>query len=205
MGAANRIEEVRLNIGKYFSEANIEPDQKTEYISPDGKYRIVKNVYTQTVTDYNWKISEIGLFDAAGSAIYSLLIDDDRFFHHWLFEGEREYLLFAESLCGGNSVFNLKTRTLKSHADGTDGFIFTEYLPSPDAKRIAVSGCYWASQYLIRIFDVSCIESLPWPMIKDVQIYDEEETSISWLDANTIRVYKYSNANLEISRDIKFA
>lgn len=185
MSIENHIEAVREKIRAAISGKELAPAIGEEFISPNGQYAIRQTVYQQTF------VSKIEVFDREKNLVSSLLIDDDHFFHHWILTGDKEYLLYAENMCGGNSVLNLKTGEIHSYSDGTDGFICATYYPSPDLTRLAVTGCYWACPYSVRIFDISDIESLPWPMLLEVshkQDYEENGDEVSWFDEKAIRL-----------------
>lgn len=149
----------------------------------------------------NWQVSKIEVIDHENNLVSSFLIDDGRFFHHWIIAGEKEYLLFAENLCGGNSVLDLKTREVLGYSDGTDGFISTDYYPSPDLKQLAIVGCYWACPYEVQVFDISNIELLPWPMILETELKDGEN-DVVWLDDNTFRISTPPGITPESSRNV---
>lgn len=202
MEVKNHINDVRKRIRAAFSEQNIVDDAGQEFVSPNGRYRIKQTVFQQSVDKWNWRVSRIEVFDRDGNLVSSFLIDDDNFFHLWILAGENEYLLYAENMCGGNSVLNLKTREIQSYSDGTDGFIFADYLPSPDLSRMAIVGCVWAHPYEVRVFDISNIESLPWPMVLKTELEEEESEDVIWVDNNTIRISEYPREGLVVSRDV---
>ncbi len=161
------------------------PGSGEELAAPNGQYTIRQTGYQET------GVSKIEVFDREKRLVASFLIDDDRFFHHWILAGEKEYLLYAENMCGGISVLNLKTGEIQSYSDGTDGFICAQYYPSPDLTRIAVTGCYWGSPYFARVFDITDIEALPWPMIIELRHkhdYEEDGDDVSWFDDKSINL-----------------
>lgn len=191
MNGENNIEKVRKGMREVFSEQNIVPVRTEEFVSPDGRYRIKQSVYKQPVEGRNWDISKIEVFDVENNLVASFLIDDDNFFHHWVLTDKKEYLLYAENLCGGNSVLNLKTREIQSFSDGTDGFIFAGYHPSPDLQYMAIVGCFWGAPYCVRVFDISNIESLPWPMILETELEDDEHDNIVWAEDGSVKIPRY--------------
>ncbi len=202
MSSENHIEEVRQRIRAVFSEQNVIPGASSEFISPNEKYEVRQQVYKQAFDELSWNVSRITVLDSKSNLIISLLIDDDSFFHHWILTNAGEYLLCAENLCGGNSVLNLENGNITSFSDGTDGFIFAGYHPSPDLTHMAILGCFWGGPYCVRVFDISNIELLPWPMILEIQLKDEEREDVIWVDNNTIRISEYPRANLTKSRDV---
>ncbi len=196
----NHIEAVRKDIHDAFSEQGRVPGAE-EFVSPDGRYRVKKTDYRQT-GGLNWIVSRIEVFDAGNHPIASFMIDDSHFFHHWILADDREYLLFSENMCGGNSVLNLTTGALQGYADGTDGFISTAYYPSPDLKHMAIVGCGWGSPYFILVFDTSDIESLPWPMVLEIDLGDDEDEEIAWADDHTIRISKNPKKSPDAPRGV---
>ncbi len=223
MAGENHIEEIRRQLIEAFSDKNLVHGEGEEFVSPEGKYRIKQHLYKQPVVEsakereerqalerrYNVPVgrcdyrlySRIEVFDSASNLIASFFIDDADFFHHWILAGEKEYLLFAECLCGGNSVLNLKTREIQGYSDGTDGFMSAGYYPSPDLQHLAILGCYWACPYEVQLFDISNIESLPWPMILETELKGGEG-DVVWLDNNTFRISTPPGKTPESSRNV---
>jgi hypothetical protein len=198
----NHIGHVREEIKKYFFEENRIAANAEKISSPSGEFSIIKNDYRQTQKDVNWIVSKLEIFDSKNNHIFSVILDNDQFFHQWFTINDHEYLFFAENMCGGNSLFNLTGKTFESFADGTDGYICAEYIISPGKLRMAAVGCYWGTPYFVRVFDISNVESLPWPVIQDIELLDEENTTIHWVNENKIQVFKHSESGLVKSREV---
>ena len=198
----NVIENLRNETIKYFSRSNKIHGQSEEFFSNNNKYRILKTVFKQDKADVNWFVAELEVFNSSNQLISTLILDDSDFFHAWIEKEDVNYLVFAERLCGGNSVLNLNSISLSSFADGTDGFICTEYYPSSDNKLLAAVGCYWGGPYFVMVYDISAIETLPWPVIAEINLDDDEDTKVYW-NSEDIVIYKIVNNIKTLSREVQ--
>ena len=199
MNVINKLREETLY---YFSRNNKIIEGRTDYVSEDNKYHIVKNVFRQTKPGTNWNVAEIEIFDSKNLLISTLLIDDAYFFHKWMKINNIQYLLFAERLCGGNSILNLNTGSMQSFADGTDGFICVEYFPSLDNKFLAVSGCFWGSPNSVMVYDIANAENLPWPVLTEIDLDGLECSDLTW-DGSSLVIYKNVNDVKSVSRKLE--
>jgi hypothetical protein len=200
----NEIDSVRAEIQRYFSESSLIDQEMEIELAPDGMHAIRKHYYKQSKPGTNWTVAKIEIVDQQEQRIASVILDDARFFHLWASIKGTAYLFFAENLCGGNSLLNLETKALLSYADGTDGFICADYQPSPSQDLMASMGCYWACPYVIRIFDIRNVETLPWPVVQDIELLDEE-TEIRWVGDGAIELLAMRDGSLQVNRRVTLA
>lgn len=181
---ANLIQNVRADTLKYFDESALLPGTEETYFSPDNKYFFQSNYYRQTDKNRNWIVSKIQVFqNDTKEKIFEFIRNDDSLFHGWLTSDNKSYLLLSEDL-EGKSILDLSTRKLYSYSFEDDKFIWCEYYPSPDGKRLAVIGCYWACPYELVVFDTSNPTSFPY---KELYRQDTFQEKLEWLDNTTLR------------------
>ena len=197
----NHIDEDREKICKYFTENNYIKDSKEEISSPINKCRIVKKEYKQSKEDLNWIASKIEIYDENGALRKTILIDNEHFFYKFIEIGQTEFLLFSEVLCGGNCVLNLNNFELFGFSDGTDGFICAEYYASPDKKRLAALGCFWAGLYFVKIFDITEIENLPWPCVQEIHLKEDGEIQLKWISERELHIREFDDKKLIQDQD----
>ncbi len=77
---------------------------------------------------------------------------------------------------------------MSSYSPGEDGFIWTDFHLSPNGKTLATIGCYWGSQYFIRLFDFSTPLTLPLIRLKDIDLLGNDEIIIGWQDNSTLKM-----------------
>jgi hypothetical protein len=166
-----------------------EPEEDEEHLSPSGKYKL-------TIQDYNtskatgkcsWNYTRGIVTDVeTGEVLGDVKRNYSRFWHLWLVQEEKEYLLCGESY-QGYGVVDPQEKTVQHHlpkeAEEGNGFCFSE-VKQTASDKIMVHGCYWACPYEVRIYDVSNPTELPYPMIdrrdsagdQDPDFDDKEES-----------------------------
>ena len=159
----NEIQPVRDRIAECFDEKLILPNAHQTLHSPSGRYQIAKKNYKQNAPDLNWHICEIVVIETSSNEeILRVKCEEGRFFHDWIESETADYLLFSEAL-GGQSVFDLCNRKLASYYNADEPFIWVQFYPSPDLRKLAVHGCYWACPFEIVTYDFSTPLQLPLP------------------------------------------
>lgn len=195
---ANLIEEVRADINKYFDANALIPNLEEIHYSPDKKYFFKSNYYNQSDNSRNWIVSKIEIFQTEGeSKIFEFIRNDDSLFHCWLKIDNKSYLLLSEDV-EGKSILDLTNKTFYSYSFEEEKFIWCEYYPSPDCKKLAVIGCYWACPSEIRVFDISEPTKFPF---KELYIKDTFQEKIDWVDNETLRISSQDN---EVSEEKSF-
>ena len=188
----NQISKIREEIVQYLNETQIVEDSRKSSLSPSENFKLDTVQYKQNPPDRNWIITKVKIHDVKeNETIFEFNVDNDSFFHHWLTRDATEYLIFAETLCGGQSVIDLTHRILESYTTSGDGFIWTDFYPSPDKTKLAVVGCFWACPYEIKIYDFSNPLALPLPLISTLELNEEEKSEIIWSDNNHVRTESY--------------
>ncbi len=138
------------------------PDARRTLHSPSGRYQVVKDVYQQNTPDLNWRICKVVVIESlSGAEILRLKCEDGRFFHQWIESEAADYLLFAEALEGGQSVFDLRSLKFASYYNSNEPFIWAQFHPSPNLQKLAVIGCYWACPFEVVTYDFSTPLELP--------------------------------------------
>ena len=183
----NEIKKIRDDAALYFDANNrLERDEIKDF-SESGKYYFSMTHYLQTDENRNWITSKVEIFKT-GKTIsdFSFLANsEDMIFHScWVTKNNIEYLLLPEAM-GGQSIYDTKNNAFFSFYSEEEPFIWLDLYPSPDANKIAVEGCYWACPCELRVYDMSDITQLPYPLIyqdwdADSQNFHQWETNNSF-------------------------
>lgn len=185
----NYIEQIRTEIKTYFDPAKLVKGSAETAFSPDGRHGLHTACFTQTRPGHNWTVTRVEIFDnESKEIIFSFYCNDDRFFYSWLNHGDIAYFICAEDIFGGQTIIDLARKTMASYSPGEDGFIWTNFYLSPDAKKLATLGCYWACPTVIKIFDFTEPMILPLREIKEIRLLENNEMITGWLDAETIQL-----------------
>lgn len=157
-------------------------------VSPDGRFQLKVDVYSASPERTYGELSVITLIDVeTGQEISVLYRDDDRFWHAWVTRADGAYLVCSESL-EGQTVVDLTSRTVASVTGEDDPFIGVEYHASPNGQRLAVLGCYWACPYVIQVYDFEDPMSLPWRVLADFVLPQNDWSFARWVDHASIAV-----------------
>lgn len=188
--ATNFIQDIRKDIIKHFDDKALLPDTEETHFSPDNKYYFSSNYYRQTTDNRNWTVSKIQIFQTSPKEkIFEFIRNDDSLFYGWLTIDNKSYLLLSEDI-EGKSIFDLTNRKFYSYSFEDDKFIWCEYYPSPDGKRLAVIGCHWACPYEIIVFDTSEPTNYPY---KELYRQDTFQEKLEWIDNRTLKITDSNN------------
>lgn len=115
------------------------------------------------------------------------------FLYAWVTQNHHEYLLTAEDN-QGHTVVDLENRTTSNYVDDNAedgmGFRWTQVLPSPDGKLLAVNGMYFPGMTSTIIYNFSKPRyPLPLPKLRvvDTQLHDDYNI-IGWDDNRTLKL-----------------
>ncbi|MBO0933323.1 hypothetical protein [Fibrella aquatilis] len=159
------LEKVRAEVLRYAEVANQAVEPPTVVLSPCGVYRLTLEWYYQADTDRNWVITKATICLAATETpILAFFADHDDAVYAWLYRNNKPYLLLPECQ-GGQSIIDLELGELISYYNHDDPFIWLTIYPSPDGKKIAVDGCYWACPFELVIYDCTALTTLPYPIL----------------------------------------
>lgn len=177
----NEIDDVRKSLEQLFDPARIVPEDHIDDLSPCGRYSLEVDSYTTPACPDYAAISMAEVRSTAtGDLIARIKRNDDRWFHGWIISNDGDYLVCSEDL-EGQTVIDLRNGQVASYTSSDDPYIWCEFYPSPDRKRLAVLGCYWACPYMIVVYDFQSPMSLPLPKIADLVLGPHENFG-HWLD-----------------------
>lgn len=161
---AVRHEARRLQKAERFTPEKARVDQRREYLSPSGVYKLVVTPFATT----GWNYSQ-GLVYRGDELVAEVQRNYGQFPFAWV-EGHAkgDFLVCGEDY-QGQTVVNLKTGARRDHLpDGAEkghGFCWALIHPNASGSMLAVEGCYWAAWYEVRVYDFSEPMLLPWPEI----------------------------------------
>lgn len=179
------MENIRADMYKYFDKNALIPNTEEVYYSPDKRYYFKSNYYLQTDNKRNWTVSKIEIYDnILNLKLFEFLRNDNSNFHGWLTIDSNCYLLLSEDL-EGKSVFDLANKKFHSYSFADDKFIWCEYYPSIDSKRLAVIGCCKACPYEIRIYNTSQPLNMPYP---EIYRQDNFQDKIEWIGTKILKI-----------------
>ena len=183
----NHIDIIRTEINKHIIENTFEKGILENFISPSKKFRI--ETTNLSFKESNYDLTKIEIIDIIKTQkIFEFYVNDSNFFHSFLSINNIDYLICAEDIYGGQTVIDLTNRIMKSHSTNEDGFIWTDFYLSPNGKKLATVGCYWACPYVIKLFDFSEPMNLPLNEIKEIDLLDNDEIIVGWLDNETLQM-----------------
>jgi hypothetical protein len=173
----------------FFVSENHDAEHDEEHLSPSGKYKLTIQDYntSKTTGRSTWSYTRGIVTDVAtDEQIADVRRNYSSFWHLWLVQEEKEYLLCGEDY-QGYGVVDLENRAAQHYlpdaAKEGHGFCFSRVKQiAPD--RILVNGCIWASPYEVLTLDVSDPLTLPYPEIdrrdnagdEDPDFSDREES-----------------------------
>ncbi len=187
----NEIEDIRKDIDLYFDVDNKIGKEMIEY-SESGNYFIKVNNYIQSDKKRNWTVSKIKIYKSGNSNYEFEFISDSEdtiYTHTWVEKDGIEYLFYPEAK-GAQSVYDTKSKNFFSFYNNNEDFIWVSIYPSPKGDKIAVEGCYWACPYELRIYDISNIQKLPYPVIYHDADFGEGCVVEFWKDNDNLVVCK---------------
>jgi hypothetical protein len=183
----NYIDKIRDNIKAHFNGQTIEKGGFESFISPSKKFRAdTTNCHTKNA---NSVYTLIEIYEQAqNQKILDFFTNEDRFLHGWGIANEIEYLITAEDIYGGQTIVDLTNRKLYGYSPDESGFIMTDFHLSLDGKTLATIGCYWACPFVIKLFDFTNPTKLPLREIKEMELLDNDENIVGWLDEETLQM-----------------
>lgn len=183
----NYIDKIRDNIKAHFNGQTIEKGDVESFISPSKKFRAdTTNCYTKNA---NGLYTFVEIYEQAqNEKILDFFTNEERFLHGWGAADEIEYLITAEDIYGGQTIVDLTNRKLYGYSPDESGFIMTNFHLSPNGKTLATIGCYWACPFVIKLFDFTNPTKLPLREIKEIELLDNDENIVGWLDEETLQM-----------------
>jgi hypothetical protein len=183
----NHIDKIRDNIKAHFNGQTIEKGDVESFTSPSKKFRAdTTNCHTKNANSV-YTLVEI-YEQVQNQKILDFFTNEDRFLHGWGIANEIEYLITAEDIYGGQTIVDLTNRKLYGYSPDESGFIMTNFHLSPNGKTLATIGCYWACPFVIKFFDFTNPTKLPLREIKEIELLDNDENIVGWLDEETLQM-----------------
>jgi hypothetical protein len=183
----NYIDKIRAGIKKDFNEQTFQKGDFETFISPSKKIRLdTTNFWSK---EPNWDLTKVEVYEQiSNEKLFDFFINESRFFHSWVTKDNVDYLICAEDIFGGQTVVDLTNRKIVGYSPNKDGFIWTDFHLSPDGQTLATIGCYWACPYVIKLFDFNDPMNLPLMEIKEIELLDNDEIIVGWLDNETLQM-----------------
>ena len=175
----NQVLAARESFAKSLSDQVWVLTEQTRELSPSGQYALEVNEYDWSDIGRSDTFSKVTILDEASKGKLLEFSAEDRFLHGWIQQGKHEYLLCAE-FRGAQTVVELPSVRLETHFVSANDFIWVEFYPSPDSKKLIVLGCHWACPFEFIAYDFSSALNLPLPVI--VRTQDKSENFGAWLD-----------------------
>jgi hypothetical protein len=183
----NYIEQIRKDIRKDFSEKTFHRGDFETFLSPYEQFRLdATNFWSK---EPNWDLTKVEIYDQyRNEKLFDFFVNDSQFFQGWLTKDNVNYLICAEDIFGGQTVVDLTNRKIVGYSPNEDGFIWTDFHLSPNGKTLATIGCYWACEYVIKLFDFSNPMNLPLKEIKEIDLLGNDEIILGWIDNETLQM-----------------
>ena len=162
----SKVKDGLFKMGKedFFVPANYQAENDEEHVSPSGKYKLTIQAYSTIKGSWHYTrgiVTEV----ETGEQIADVKRNYSSFWHLWLVQEEKEYLLCGENYQGYGVIDPVAKTTqhyLPDAANEGHGFCFVHARQiAPD--RILVDGCYWACPFEVLTLDVSDPLTLPYP------------------------------------------
>lgn len=183
----NYINEIRTDIKTHFDKNTFNKVDFEIFISPSQLFRIEATELSELENSRELTKVEIYL-QHTDEKIFDFFINDSRFFHGFVRTNDIEYFICAEDILGGQTVIDLTNRKIAGYSPNKNGFIWTDFHVSPDGKKLATIGCYWACPYIIKVFDFSKPLDLPLKETQEIELLDNDEIILAWLDDKTLKM-----------------
>ncbi len=198
----NFIYRIRQDIETYTPGSIALSEEKETIYSPDKRFYFDATPIQMNVPNANWTTLLIEIFDELSKErIGRFIRNDDRYFYHWL-ESSNSYYLFLSEDYMGESLFDLNNKILYSYTvdhNKEEGFIWFDFIPSPDKSKIAIIGCYWGSELGVIVYDLAKLPQLPLPRLNEFISLDDAK--IKWINNTELGFY---NRELKTERTIRF-
>jgi len=183
----NYIHKIRADIKNDFNEETFNKGDFESTESLSKRFRLDATNYWSK--EPNWDLTKVEIYDQnKHSKILEFFVNERRFFYGWVTKNNFEYLICAEDIFGGQTIVDLTNSKIAGYSPNEDGFIWTDFHLSPDEKTLATIGCFWACPYVIKLFDFSDPINLPLKEIREIELLDNDEIIIGWLDNETLKM-----------------
>ena len=180
-----KIDKIRKDTLNLFEENRFQKGEIETFLSPSKEFRLeIINFYS---TEKEIEITKVEIYSHK-EKIFDFLINESNIYHGWVEKNGVEYLICAEDIFGCQTIVDLTNRKMNGFSPEEEGFIWTAFHLSPNGKTLATIGCYWACQYVIKLFDFSNPLELPLKEIKEIELLDNDEIIFSWIDDETIQM-----------------
>ena len=152
-----RKEAYRLRKESFFVEKNLIPEERSEYLSPTGTYKMVIDRYT--TREGNWDYSR-GRVYQGDDLIADVKRNYPQFPFSWVCHPDGNTYLYCGSDYQGQTFINLRTGerrdTMSEGSEEGWGFCWAAHHPAPRGSTyFAVEGCYWGAPYEVWAFDIT--------------------------------------------------
>lgn len=181
----NYIEKFRVDQKEYLDKNIFNEGDYQTHESPSKQFNL--EITNLCPTQASYEITKVEIYSQATEKLFEFLVNESQFFFGWATVGNVEYLICAEDIFGGQTVVDLTNRRMAGYSPKEDGFIWTDFYVSPNGKILATTGCYWACSTVIKLFDFSEPLNLPLPEIKEIELLDNDEVIVGWLDNETLK------------------
>ena len=183
----NYIEQIRTNIRKDFNKKTFHRGDFETFLSPSEQFRLeATNFWSK---EPNWDLTKVEIYDQyQDEKLFDFFVNDSQFFHAWLTKNNTDYLICAEDIFGGQTIVDLTNHKIVGYSPNEDGFIWVNFHLSPDRKILATIGCYWACEYVIKLFDFNDPMNLPLREIKEIALLGNDEIILGWIDNETLQM-----------------
>jgi hypothetical protein len=188
--------ELRQEVLARFDRLKVDPTSEKTFLSPSGKFSLQTSVWTGTDSRWDYSRGVVKRVDSQES-VADIKRNHAMFWHSWVLQGNREYLLCGEDYQGYN-VIELSTGsnlfTFPPEAFEGRGFCWTAVKPSPNGKTLAVDGCYWACEGELVLFDFSNPFQSPLP---EKERHEHLKSLGNWIDDEKIEFTVYPPEDYE--------
>lgn len=179
-----QIEQDRAELKKGFNEETFEKGDFEHSFSPSAIFRLTATIF------WNLNSTKVEIYnEKSKEKLFEFFVDESRFFYGWVTANGIEYLVCAQDIFGGQTIIDLTNKKLENYSPNEeDGFIWTDFHLSPDGTKLATIGCYWACPYVVKIFDFTVPLKLPLKEISEMELLDNDEIILGWLDNDTLQM-----------------
>jgi predicted protein tyrosine phosphatase len=183
-------EALRLEVLDRFNTLSEDLTSIKTFVSPSGLFKLTTSVWTGNDSGWHYSRGVLSRSDD-GTLIADIKRNYGMFWHRWVVQDAHEYLLCGEDYQGYNVIELESGRnvfTFPPEAFDGRGFCWTAVKPSPDARTLAVDGCYWACEAELVLFDFSDPFASPLPEKRRVE---HLKTLGEWLSNDEIEFTVY--------------
>lgn len=184
----NEILKDREAIERGLVSAQLCADEGFIELSPCGQYQLEVECYATKDFPHDATIAVAVIRRiSTGEVVATVKRNDTRCFYTWISRDDHDYLILPEDL-EGHSVVDLTIGKVEGFSSPDDGFIWTEFHPSPDKTKLAIVGCYWACPYAITAYDFRQPMSLPLPTLGQFILPRNDSKFGEWISDNAFSI-----------------